>query len=173
MLSLDVSSLLPTFLFFWFWRAYKKDGIMFVSGRKFHYKNLKKTMDCSWTQHIFNLTTNIINKYMILNILEHVCYYIDPQFSEFWFILLFWHRVRLFLFSHKKLLSMADIKNVNSKANVSATYGGPLQYHEFKNTRFPPVVKITKSVSNFLTTYRFSIRVVHTGLLHFELQAIR
>ena len=70
------------------------------------------------------------NFYITSHVWEHLCYYIHPKFTEFLLIFLFWHRVRFFLFSHYKL-SMSDIKkNVKSKANVSATYGGPLQCHK-------------------------------------------
>ena len=65
----------------------------------------------------------------------HVCYYIDPIFIEFLVhFSLFWHRVRFFLFSSINIITIR-YKNTQkeSKANVSATYGGPLQCHKFKD----------------------------------------
>ena len=44
------------------------------------------------------------NKKLAVNVMwhvwKHVCYYIDPKFIEFLFIMLFWHWVRFLLFSN-------------------------------------------------------------------------
>ena len=47
---------------------------------------------------------------------------------------LFWDRVRFFVFPSNKIFTIT-YKNTQkeSKANVSATYGGPLQCHKFKD----------------------------------------
>ena len=47
---------------------------------------------------------------------------------------LFWHRVSFFLFSLIKIVTIRfKIAQKERKANISATYGGPLQCHKFKN----------------------------------------
>ena len=44
-----------------------------------------------------------------------------------------WHRVSFFLFSLIKIIITYKNAQEERKANVSATYGGPLQCHKFKD----------------------------------------
>ena len=46
---------------------------------------------------------------------------------------LIWHRVSFFLFSLIKIIIRFKNAQKERKANVSATYGGPLQCHKFKD----------------------------------------
>ena len=63
----------------------------------------------------------------------------DPKFTEFLLIShFFWHWVSFFLFSSIKIINVIyDKKRKKEKANVSATYGGPLQCHKLKDKTDP------------------------------------
>ena len=46
---------------------------------------------------------------------------------------LFWHRVSFFLFSLIKIIIRFKNAQNERKANASASYGGPLQFHKIKD----------------------------------------
>ena len=66
---------------------------------------------------------------------EHVCYYIDPKFTEFLFVFCYFGIGSVYLYFTRLTLSMLSIKNrkKGGKANVSSTYGGPIQCHKLKD----------------------------------------